>query len=235
MHLLWLLLALSTFTGPLPQASNACPVGGQPGVFSKYSVELCFQDPDTRHLDIPSPNGSARYVVNGDHGQFYVRGKAVGKQLLVGNDEEWIWSPDSQAIISTMCFSAEGVCSAGVGYIDGRASPVVPDVMQPIRRSFVSRHPRRAKLACGDAVDVGGLGWLDNSQALFLSQIASSPHCGDDWGYFDVYIMSFPGGKILRVYPMAEALKRFRRFLGPGLRRNVPKLRQKPDPTWDTN
>lgn len=239
MHLLWFLVLMSGFQTPVPRASNGCPASGQPGVYSRYGIVLCFQDfgAGQRHLDIPSPDGSARYVVNGDTGQFYVAGKSVGGSEGVANDEELIWSPDSRAVITTICFSAEGMCSAGMGYIDGRASPVVPDVTQPIRRSFVSRHPERAKLACGyiDDIDVGGLGWLDSKKALFTAQIASSPHCGDDWGYLDVYVISFPEGKILGVYAMHEALKRFKRFLGPGLRRDVPTLRQKPVGPWDTD
>lgn len=237
MHLLWFLLLLSGFQAPVPHASNDCPVGGQPGVYSKYSVELCFQnfDKGERHLDILSPDGSARLVVDGDKGQFYMGRRAVGEHLLVGNDEEWIWSPDSRAVMTTMCFSAEGMCSAGVGYINNLDSEV-PDVTPMIRRSFVARHPTRAKLACGDIDDivVAGLGWQDSDKALFTAQIASSPQCGDDWGYFDVYVISFPEGKILSVYAMHEALKRFKRFLGPGLRRDVPKLRQKSAGPWDT-
>jgi hypothetical protein len=239
MHLFWILLALLGSGTHPRQNSMSCSEAGQPGVFSKYSTELCFQDIETqqRHLEIASPDGTARYVVNGDEGQFYVRGKAIGSRYLVGNDEDLIWSPDSHAVITTICFSAEGMCSSDVSYIDGRAKPLTPAVTRTIRHSFVSRHPARSHLACGSAGDivVAGLGWLDNDRPLFTAQIASSPRCGDDWGYFDVYVLSFPQGKILHVYPMPEALKRFTRFLGPGLRRDVPKLRQKPIADLDAN
>lgn len=59
---------------------------------------------------------------------------------------------------------------------------------------------------------------------LLVAEIPTTPQCGNDWGYFDVYVISIPEGKIVHVYPMAEALTRFKSFLGQGLRRDVPKL-----------
>lgn len=242
MHLLSFLLLLFGFQASVPRVSNGCPASGQPGVDSRYGIVLCFQDFDAgkRRLDIPSPDGSARYIINGDKGQFYVRGRAVGEQFLVGNDEELIWSPDSRAVITTLIFGAAGPTTAGVDYVDQKVPADLdnPALTPLIQRNFVTRHAQRARLACGEAddINVGGLGWTNDSRrALLVGEIGPTQRCGDDWGYFDVYVVSFPQGKVLQAYPMAEALKRFKRFLGPGLRRDVPKLRQKPVGPWDTN
>ena len=93
---------------------------------------------------------------------------------------------------------------------------------QEIRRGFALRHP---KLECADNANVAGLGWMhDSTTALFVAQIPPIPDCGRTWGYFDVYAVSVRTGRIVGVYPMAEALMRFKRLLGPGVRRDVPEL-----------
>ena len=224
MYFVWLLLALSGFQGSLPQGTAGCPKDGQPGVYSRYSIYLCFQNFDTgqRHLDILSPNGIVRYVIDGHEGRFYVQTQAVGERFLVGNDEEFIWSPDSRAGIITMSFGASGPTKSEIDYVYQKPNVNAPAVTRIIQKSFAVRHP---KLECSDSANVAGLGWTDDSKnALFVAEIPPTPDCGDAWGYFDVYVVSIPGRKIVHVYPMAEALTRFKRFLGPGLRRDVPKL-----------
>lgn len=220
---LWIFLALSILGRPAASPNAvACPVGGQPGVYSKLSTYLCFQDLQTgrRHLDVASPNEQVHYVINGDHGRFYLRGRAIGKRFSVGRDEEIIWSPDSKAIITTLSFGSAGPTSAGVAYVNEERLGSLPDVTQEIRRGFALRHP---KLECADNANVAGLGWMhDSTTALFVAQIPPIPDCGRTWGYFDVYAVSVRTGRIVGVYPMAEALMRFKRLLGPGVRRDVP-------------
>lgn len=225
MSLLSILLALTSLGWPAQSAAMNCPVGGSAGDYSKNAIELCFQDfaAGQRHLNIPSPDGSARFVVDGDMGQFYARGRAVGPPWDIANVEELIWSPDSRAVIATVSFGAAGPTSADFGYIDDQKSNLPEPAVTPmIQRSFAARHPR---LECGDNINVGGLGWVDDAkEALFVAEIPAIPDCGHDWGYFDVYVISFPEGKIVRIYPMAEALTRFKRLLGQGLRLDVPHL-----------
>jgi len=151
MYLLWILLALtSSHNLPLPLGPADCPKNGQAGQYSKYSIQLCFQNPDTgrRLLDILSPNRSVRFSVNGTEGQFYVRGQAVGGHFTVPVDEEIIWSPDSRAVITTISFGASGPTSAGVGYVDQKARPDIPAVTPMIQRSFAARHPKELLNKC---------------------------------------------------------------------------------------
>jgi hypothetical protein len=203
----------------------ACPVAGQPGIYSKLSTFLCFQDFETgqRHLGIASPDGLVQYVIDGEDGRFYVRGRPTGQQLMVGNDGEIIWSPDSKAIIRTNSFGAAGPTIADVEYIETKRADRSLDITGEIRQSFATRY---RGVECAHNVNVAGLGWERGStEALFVAQIAPIPDCGTDWGYFDVYVVAVPQAKILRIYPMAVAIRRFGNLLGSGLRRQVPRLR----------
>lgn len=232
MYLLWLLLALSGFHGPLPQASAGCPKGGQPGQYSKYSIELCFQNVDTgqRSLQIFSPDRSVTLIVKGDEAELQIAGRNVGS-FPASSDQEVLWSADSRALVVTSSFGASGPTAAYVKAVPGKGLPDVPDPTSLIRTNFAHRH---YGVECSEAVNVGGLGWMNGSRnVLLVAQIPTTPECGDGWGYFDVYVISVPQGKIVHVYPMAEALTRFKKFFGPGLRRDVPKLRQKPVAPWD--
>ncbi len=219
MHMFRLLLNLLTVGA---KATN-CPVGGQPGIDSTKGVQLCFQDPDTdkRHLRLVSPNPEISYVVDGYHGQFYVRGRPVGEQFLVGGAEEFIRSPDGRAAIITSWFGGAGPGYAEIDYANEH-SRQTPNIAKPIKKRFESSHRR---LECADNPNVVGLGWSADSRTAFLmAQTPEITDCGRTWGYFDVYAVSIPAGKTLAAYPMAEALVRFRQLLGPGVRRDVPRL-----------
>jgi hypothetical protein len=97
-----------------------------------------------------------------------------------------------------------------------------PNIAKSIEKRFESSHGR---LECADNSNVVGLGWSDDSRtAFFMAQVPQITDCGRTWGYFDVYAISVPTGRIVGVYPMAEALMRFKRLLGPGVRRDVPEL-----------
>jgi hypothetical protein len=225
MYPLWLLLALTGLYHPLPPASAGCPKNGQPGRYSKDSIELCFQNVDTRQrfLEIPSPDRSVILVVNSDDADLRIAGRNVAS-FPATSDEEVLWSPDSRSLVVTSSFGASGPAVAYIKAVPSKGLRDVPDPTSIIRRDFAGRHHA---VECSESVNVGGLGWIDGSRnVLLVAQIPTTPQCGEDWGYFDVYVMSIPEGKILRRYSMREALTRFKRFLGPGLRRDVPKLRQ---------
>lgn len=204
-------------------ARPACPKGGRPGEYSNEALLLCFQDIDTgqRILKIPSPDMDVNLFVHGDKATVQVAGRTVGN-FPASIDQEVLWSPDSRALIVTSTFGASGPAAAYVYAVPGRGLPEVPDPTTEIRKAFADRHRR---VECSDSVNVAGLGWADGSrEALLIAQIPTTPHCGDSWGYFDVYALSVPEAKIIHLYPMAQALKRFRRLLGPRLRRDVPPL-----------
>ena len=223
MYLLWFLVGLIGFFHPLTAVAG-CPKSGQPGVYSKQSIRLCFQNFDNgqRFLEILSPDQSVTLVIKGDEAELSIAGHSVGS-FPASRDQEVLWSPDSRALIVTSSFGASGPTAAYVKPVPGKGLPEMPDPTAAIRRNFAYQHHG---VECSELVNVGGLGWIDGSRnALFVAQIPSTPECGNDWGYFDVYVISNPKGKIVRVYRMAVALMHFKSFLGPSLRRDVPKLK----------
>lgn len=219
MYLLWFVLALLSKT----LSPSVCHATGSPGLYSSYSIRLCYQNVDngTRHLRIFSPNRLVILIVNGDEAELRVAGRAVGT-FPVSSDQEVLWSPDSRALIITSSFGASGPTSAYIKNVPTTGLAAASDPTVAIRKDFARRHHG---VECSESANVAGLGWSHgSSKALLLAQIPPTPECGNNWGYFDVYMLSVPEGKILRVYSMTVAVSRFRNLLGPGLRREVPRL-----------
>jgi hypothetical protein len=198
-----------------------CPeTGAKPGDednYSQLSVRLCWQDfaNGKRHLRIWSPDHSVLLSVDGKNGELYKNGRALGKRFEIG-DEEWLWSPDSRAIILTTHLGNAGEEIASVDFIPKSAGIAVPeDMMKTIQKHFATRHPQ---LKCVGDTNVGGLTWLDGSKkAVLIAEIPPSPHCERADGYFEAYVLSIPAGRILQQYSMAETVKRFGSILGPRL------------------
>lgn len=190
-----------------------CPeTGRKPGQFSQLSVEACFHaNTDRRHLQITSPGGSIILVVTNDTGQLYKDGQRLGAASPVG-DEELLWSPDSRAIISTLYLGNAGPIAAGVSFVGGH--PAVPAITKIVQKEFANRH---RDLQCSEAPNVAGLRWLrDSREAVFVAEIQPL-HCYPAGGYFEAYVVPIPEGKVLAIYPMGRAIKRFRNALGPRL------------------
>jgi hypothetical protein len=192
-----------------------CPKSGTPGDYSQQSVELCYQDWKTkqRHLAIPSPDGSVMLAVEGDTAQLQVKGVPVGEPFLVLADEEWIWSPDSRALVATSIFGSSGPSAAGVIIVAGNQPHL--DVAKDVERDFAARH---SSLPCAEYPNTAGLTWVEDSRKLVLvAEVPVSPRCEKADGYFEAYVVSVPEGKILRRYSMKETITRFRKVLGPSL------------------
>ena len=193
--------------------------------YSNVAVDLCFQDGKTgeRHLRIVSPGGAIVLVVDGDHGQLYAHGKSLGAKFTIMPDEQWIWSPDSRAVITTISLGAEGPVSSGISFVSD--TPKVPDIMDEIRKDFATRHPNDR---CRNDINVGGLTWLEGSgRAVLVAEVPSSGLCMENGGYFDAYVVSVPEGRIVAWYPMKEVVKRWHSILGPLLRVDIDALRNK--------
>jgi hypothetical protein len=209
-----LILSCSSIANP---GQKDCPeTGKKPGEYSQLSVELCFQDwnKGRRHLRVESPDHSLQLVVDGNNGLLYKQGRAMATTFVVTPDEEWIWSPDSRAVIVTTHLGNAGPESAGVTFVDGL--PTVPDdLAETIQKDFALRH---VKSPCGSEPNVAGLTWLDGSkEAVLVAEIPASPHCEKADGYFEAYVVSIPKGRILRRYSMVETVKKFGSILGPRL------------------
>src|SRR5579885_330698 len=205
-----------------PNATAAvCPITGQrPGDYSQLSVELCFQDwgGNQRHLRIPSPDGSLLILVDGDTGQMQEHGRRVGEPFSVSRDEEWIWSPDSQAVIVTTILGSSGPSGAGITFLRGE-SRASEDLTKKIQTEFAARHP---SLPCSNEPNVAGLGWLgnDTKSAVLVAEIPTV-HCENASGYFEAFVVSLPDAKIVRVFSMRETISRFRKLLGQVLLEDI--------------
>jgi hypothetical protein len=214
-----ILLSLSQPSGRAQALGSDCPRNGhKSGDFSQLAVSLCYQDSenDHRYLEIPSPDKSILLIVRDSEGTFYTKGQPIGDPFFVGRDEEFVWSPDSKALIRTTTLSATGPSSADVMYIRPNPFPEGHPITETLRRDFALRHPEKV---CHANADVGGLTWIDGSREVVLvAQIPASPHCEPDDGYFDVYVVSIPAGDIVARYPMKDAGLQWRNILGSQLR-----------------
>ncbi|HWZ84302.1 MAG TPA: hypothetical protein VNW47_16860 [Terriglobales bacterium] len=169
-------------------------------------------------MKVESPDHSVLLVVDGNNGQISKKGRAVGPAFEVTADEEWIWSPDSSAVMVTTHLGNAGPESAGVSFLDGLPT-VRDDLAVTIRKDFAARH---IKLPCASESNVAGLTWLnDSKQSVLVAEIPPSPHCERADGYFEAYVVSIPGGRILQRYSMKETVSRFGNILGARLLNNV--------------
>jgi hypothetical protein len=211
---------LTCFSPIAAARQEKCPeFGGKPGEYSQLSVELCYEDWGTnqRHLEIASPDRSVMLVVKGESARLQVKGLPVGEPFEVTRDEEWIWSPDSRAVVVTYILGSSGPSGASVRFVDSGQS--VPEVAEDVGRDFSVRH---ADLPCAQKPNIAGLTWLDDSKKLVLvAEVPPSLRCEKADGYFEAYIVSIPEGKILRRYSMEETITRFRKVLGPWLLSDV--------------
>jgi len=233
-RLLAILLISGCVSGVAHGQQSTCPeTGARPGdedTYSQLSVRLCWQDfaNGKRHLRIWSPDHSVLLSVDGENAQLYKNGRALGGDFKVG-DEEWLWSPDSRAIILTTHLANASEEIASVDFIPEVAGmAVIPhppeDVMKTIQKDFAARH---RQLKCVGDTNVGGLKWLDRSKkAILIAEIPPSPHCENDDGYFEAYVLSIPEGRILQRYSMTETVTRFRDVLGPRLVSDVQEQRE---------
>lgn len=205
---------------PCPQSG----IRGADGSYSKLSVRLCWQDEakNQRHLKLSSPNGSILLEVNTGQGQLYQNRSTDGKPFAIAPDVEWLWSPDSRAVIITTFVVNPTPVIAAVSFID--QTPKIPDVMERIQKDFAARHP---KLPCARDANVGGLTWLrDSTEAVLVAEVPASPRCEKADGYFEAYVISIPEGKIVKHYSMRETVARFRNALGPGLLDDIQAQRE---------
>jgi hypothetical protein len=209
----WLMLACVL---PIAWAKQKkCPESGTPGDYSQQSVELCYQDWKTkqRHLAIASPDHSVMLVVEGETARLQVKGVPAGEPFEVTPDEEWIWSPDSRAVVVTQILGSSGPSGARVMIVDSNQS--IPDVAEGVERDFAARH---ANLPCAQEPNTAGLTWLyDSTKLVLVAEVPPSPRCEKADGYFEAYVVSIPEGKILRRYSMKETITRFRKVMGPSL------------------
>lgn len=201
----------------VPQCSLA---GQKPGEYSQISTQLCFQDwgGNQRHLRIASPDGSVALVVEGEVGKLEENGRPIGESFPVSRDEEWIWSPDSRAVIVTTILGNSGPTGADITFV--RSGPKVSnDLDKAIKQDFAVHHPR---LLCSNDPNVAGLGWLgnDSTKALLVAEI-QPVHCEPSDGYFEAYIVSVRDRRILRRFSMRETIHRFRKLLGPTLLNDI--------------
>jgi hypothetical protein len=214
----WLLVVIGSFSTGLPTTVAGCPeIGARPGSFSKVSVDLCFQNDGTelRHLEIASPDGSLRLVVDGQEAQVFSKKRPIGRSFSAARDEEIIWSPDSHALLFTVSFGGAGPVSAGFAAVQETTSTASSDLTATIRRDFVSRH---SDDKCNSDINVGGLSWVDGSdKAVLIAEVPPSPQCEESGGYFEAYVVSFPDGRIVERYSMNESIRRWRGVFGPRL------------------
>jgi hypothetical protein len=210
-----LLLTLSCLPRIVVAGPGGCPeVGQKPGQYSQLSVDLCYQDSSKRlrQLKIASPDRSIMLTVDGESGKFYQNGQALGVPFAVPFEEEWIWSPDSRAVIVTTFLGNASPEIAGVSFVDG--VPIVrDDLMVSIQKDFAARHPG---LPCSSEPNVAGLIWIGTTKAVLVAEIQPL-HCENADGYFEGYVASIPDSKILQTYSMEETIKLFRKVLGPRL------------------
>jgi hypothetical protein len=223
----WLVL-LSNGVLENPSKVPVCPKPGlKPGDFSQVSVYLCFQneDAESRHLQIPSPDQSVFLVVDGEDAKFYANGHEIRHPILVGRDEEIIWSPDSRALIFTLSLGAAGPVLAGIPFLDEELDSKEPNITKIIKKSFAARHPTDP---CWKGANVGGLGWLEGSRkAVLIAEIPPSPQCEDTGGYFNAYVVSLPEGRIVKRYSMKQAIRRWHKLLGQRLRDDIALLKDR--------
>jgi hypothetical protein len=209
-------MGLVSLTAASSAQEHPCPLAGEkPGMYSRLGTILCFQDVDAerRHLEIPSPDGSILLLVDGTTGKIIKDGRQLGPSFDIGIEEtDVIWSPDSRALITTLSLGGLGPVSAGVSYIDDDLRPEVPSITKLIQKDFVLRHPDEP---CNKSVNVGGLTWEGSDKVVFIAEIPSSSSCGKMLGYFETYVVSIPGGKILARYSHKQTVKRWRSILAP--------------------
>src|SRR5215470_5782959 len=101
----WLLLSAVCFSAISAGGQGSCPhEGRRPGDYSQLSVELCFQEwrrNERRHLEVPAPDHSVVLTVDGESGQLYRDRQPLGRPFTIASYVDWLWSPDSRAMIVT--------------------------------------------------------------------------------------------------------------------------------------
>jgi hypothetical protein len=227
-ELSWLLMAVGGLFASSNRGHRDCPkVSRMPGAFSQLSIKLCFQDEDSqqRHLEIPSPDRSLLFVVDGQEAHVLAKGQKVGHSFTVTRDEEIVWSSDSRALLFTISFGAAGPVSADFGTVQGVPSMADVSVTETIRKDFDSRHSNDQ---CHKEVNVAGLVWLNGSaNAVLIAEVPPSPQCDESGGYFEGYVVSFPDGKIVERRSMREAIRRWHNLLGPRIKGDIDLLKDR--------
>jgi hypothetical protein len=214
--LVCLVMGLVSLSATPSAQERPCPITGEkPGMYSRLGTILCFQDVDAkrRHLEIPSPDGSILLLVDGTTEKVIKDGRQLGPSFDIGIEEtDVIWSPNSRAMITTLSLGGLGPVSAGISYISDGLHPEVPSINKLIQKDFALRH---SDGPCSKNVNVAGLSWEDSDKVVFIVEVPSSSSCGKMMGYFEAYVVSIPGGKIVARYSHKQTVKRWRSILAP--------------------
>jgi len=212
--------------------AERCPNTGQrPGDWSRLAVVVCEDAKNQMHLKMASPDGQKVLTVLGDDldGEVFVESvvKADRRSLWAARPgEEVLWSPDSKAIVVTICFGASGPCKVWITS-DNESAPDNEDwdMSTVVIDAFSTDHKGDD---CYTWANVGALTWEDGSERIVLiAEVPPSPECqGHNEGYFEAFEVSLSQRKVLSRFNMQQTIQRWRDMFGKGLRSDIKLVRE---------
>ena len=207
-----------------------CPPGCSPGRWSKDAVDLSSRSVkapyESRDLRVRAPDPKRVAWVVKDHwwiempeGKLSARPKGAG----VLYPAEIAWSKDSQALFITQSVGFSTGYETQVYQIEGGRLISLERLNTVVRRDFDRRH-KCVEGDIGNAPNVAGLKWLENSDRLLI--VAEVPPVGicKDAGYFGGYEISISSGHIVRRFSPKELEDRWGDTLGDRLRGDFESL-----------
>lgn len=209
---------------------SVCPSWGEPGQWSVAATDLSSPSKDLfctnenlRDIRVYSPDHKMALHIVGDH--WWVE---IGKQQIllqrtrarVSYPSEVAWAPDGKAFYITHSDGSIAGFLTEIYRVADNQVEQMPDINRAVQHDFDRRHKCVVSQNGRDIVghaNIAALGWADgSSQILVVAEAPPNNFCNQS-SYFEGFLLSLPGGEILKRYTPQALVHGWSKMLGDRL------------------